>query len=287
MSHATGLATGPGAEGAGKLDEAERTLRHVEKHDEKRRLRARYYEARIAMKRQQYDAARKQLAELSNHDDKTPGYAELADRIAFHHAAALQKLEQFEEAAKHFERFLNRHKQSDLRQQAHYQRAFSLHRTEAYERSIDALQPLKDIDDRSLWQAASELRAENHFLLGQYDKADGVYARLIEQTDDNDRQWVYRFHRGQAAFFQDDMKTAVERLKPVAALKQLDERQELHRAAFLLGDAQLQRGDNDAAAQALQRYLELTDGPRPEARLKLGLAQLRRGDEEQARRAFA
>lgn len=273
---------------AGELDAAVKSFRHVEKHDEQRRVNARYYLARIDMKREAFEAARNQLQQLMKLNDQTPGYKDLADRIAYQHAVAEQKLERFKEAAGHFEQFLQRHKESDLRDQARYQWAFSLHRTKDYQRSIEVLEPFKNHEARSpLWRAAHELLAENRFLLGQYEEADKVYARLIEATDDEDRAWAYRYRRGQAAFFRDDMKTAIDRLKLVVDHKGFNDRKQLHRAVFLLGDAYLQRGENAPAAEALGRYLNLTEGLKPEARLKLGLAHLRRDKRDEARQTFA
>ncbi|MCD6304118.1 MAG: tetratricopeptide repeat protein, partial [Planctomycetes bacterium] len=133
--------------------------------------------------------------------------------------------------------------------------------------------------------AAADLAAEDLFLAGKYDEAAAAYEKL-SATAKGDEKLRVAFRLSQCAYFRGDFAKTISLATPLAGDPKVAADENLRRAIFLLGDAQLQTGLNDQAARTLGRYLPLAGGDRPEVQYKLALAQLRAGMTQQAQQNF-
>ncbi len=263
--------------GAGRMDKARKTFANVVQHDKARADMARYYLAQCDISDRQYKAARDKLNELIQ---KKHAPANLND-ILYDYARCTLALKEYQQAADRFDRFIERFPNDAHVLEARYHRAFCLHKLGQYERSLELCERILKQTTKPEFGVV-ELRAENLFLLGRYDQASKAIVDAMRVEKDLARQWRLSLQLSRCAYFQKNYRRAVEVLRPMLADKQLENEVNLQRGVFLLGDAQLQIGQNAEAVETLSRYLAVSNQKTEEARYKLGLAHLRNGQPDQA-----
>ncbi len=258
-----------------QVDAARSTLEAVLRDDEQRRDRARYWLAQCDMAQQNYQAAREHLDELVEAD---PGSVNLA-AVHFDRALCNAMLDEHETAAAQFAAFIEQFEDDRRIGEARYRQAYSLHRLDRYDDSLALAQQVAGMQGHRFARPAWELAAENLFLTERYDNAARAFAALARAMNEESEQWpVVHLRLGQCAFYQEAFDTAIEWLEKVADDDRIAQRPELHDVLFLLGDARLQQNEYEPAAQALKRYIELSEEGLDEARYKLAMA-LHRQDE--------
>ncbi|MHC4983395.1 MAG: tetratricopeptide repeat protein, partial [Planctomycetota bacterium] len=266
---------------AGRTQEARNTLENVAKTDKQRAQKATYWLARCDMADGNYQAARDRLEALTKAKPKP----EKLDAILYDRAVCAMELDNMELAAAEFADLRGQHPNSKLAAHALYREAFCLHKLGRYAESQSLCEKIAEQKDSSLAGPAEELAAENLFLLGEYGKAADRFRKLIEAAEaegDVGKGLRFNFGLGRCAFFLGDYAEAIRLLEPVAANPRAAQDKRLREAIFLLGDAQLQLGRHDAAAETLAGYLVGKGHRRLEALFKLGLCQLRAGRVAQA-----
>ncbi|KKL88294.1 hypothetical protein LCGC14_1926140 [marine sediment metagenome] len=192
-------------------------------------------------------------------------------------------LKKYAEAAKEFQALRVKYPKGEHLADATYRNAFCLHKLGKYD---DSLKLCKTAAASKAFQGpATELIAENLFLLGRYPQAAKVYTTLAK-TAKGRAGTNYAFRLGECAYLEGDLAKAVKLLGTLAGDPKTAKDPDLREAIFLFGDALLQTGQHAQAAAALARYVGLAKQVKDEARFKLALAQLRSGKEAEAARTL-
>jgi TolA-binding protein len=260
----------------GQYQDARKSLEAVASADPARAPSATYGLVQADLAEKKFDAALSRLDQLSA--AKTPPVE--ASRLAFDRGVALMGLERFEDAARQFEGLSKERLDAALAADVNYRRAYCLHRLGKHDESHQLLARVGK--DAAVGQAASELDAENLFLMGKYDEARAAYERLAKSTDQPQQRDRYRLRLGQTAYFAGKYDDAIRDLAPLAQSAAAAQDGELAKGLLLLGDAMLQTGKNQDAAAVLAKYAPVAQKDLAEARFKLALAQLRSGDDQLA-----
>jgi TolA-binding protein len=264
----------------GKTAAARQTLSAVVSSDPAEAPAAQYGLAGCDIADKKYDSAKTILDQLLKQD---PPPANLS-QIALDHAVCLMELKDYADARSEFAAFVEKDPGTPQAVEATYRQAFCLHKLEKYDESH--LLCVQVAGAKSEFAGpATELDAEDLFLLGKYPEAGKLFDGLVDVTKDVDKKRTFTFRLGQCAYHGGDYARAVQVLGPLSEDPAVAQSATLSRAIFLLGDALLQQDKNAEASAALARYVPIARSDKQEAQFKLGLAQLRTGDAANASNA--
>jgi TolA-binding protein len=264
---------------SGKTAEARRILTPVAKDDVQHANDAAYGLAQCDIADKKFDSAYATLDQLAK---QQPAPANL-QQILLDRAVCLMEQNKFDEAAAEFAAFATRYPDSPQTAEAMYRQAYSIHRLEKYDVSHAICQRVLKLPKSAMTEPAAELDAENLFLLAKYPEAEKAFSELSPDTKDQAKLTRFKLRIGQCEYFAGNYAKAAELLKPVADSVNGKTSDEAQQAEFLLGDALLQQGGQEAAAMAvLKKYLASAKGDQREARYKLALAQVKAEDEASA-----
>jgi TolA-binding protein len=229
---------------------------------------AAYWSARCDILDGKYEAAKGLLERLAA--TKSPEQAEVEFDLAY----CELMLGGDNEALKRLEAFRAAYPRSTHTAEALYYEATALHRQGQFEKAIQFCDAAVTYPRNTIARQSMLLKGESLLMLNQYDKADAVFAGLEKQPASDAEKLRIEMRRGQCAYFSGDYKTAESRLSEVASNPISARDPVLQEATFLLGDAQLQQGNNEAAATTLREYLRGSKSRSDEATFKLALAQI-------------
>ncbi len=267
---------------AGKLPDARKILAEVIKIDPGRKVTARYWLAQCDMTEKKYTAARAILDELARLKKKPDNL----EAVLYDRAICAMATGQYAQAAAELAGLRKAYPKGQRTADATYRQAFCLHKQEKYAESLPLCLLVAAETKLPIAPAASELAAENLFLLGRYPQAELAYQAMAKTAKDEGRKLRLTFRLSQCAYFRGDHAKAIELAEPLARNSRVIRDPNLRQAVFLLGDAQLQAGRFPDAVRNLTRYLPLAGKDREEVQFKLGLAQLRGRDKPSALRTF-
>lgn len=268
-------------------DAARQVLAQVIQRDPARAIQAKYWLAQCDIGQKQYEAALAKLNELAQLESR-PEPAN-RDQIELDRGDCLIALGRYAEAAGRFGQFVKTYPRHAQVAEAAYRQAFALHKTGAYDKSLEIIAALKPASAKTQ-RATKELSAENVFLLGKYAEAGRQFEQLRQSAPDEASKRRMTVRLGQCAYFAADYPRAIDVLSTVAQDKALRSDTELSRALLLMGDAMLQTQQYSDAAKALADYAALpvtsaTD--KAEAQFKQGMAHLRGGEADAAAKALS
>ncbi len=129
-----------------------------------------------------------------------------------------------------------------------YRQAFCLHKLTHFDASHAVCEKFAKLSPVISASRLPELDAENLFLLTKYPDAQKAFDVLASASKDEQKQLRFRVRAGQCAYFAGNYPEAVQRLGPLAADPRVAASDESQTGIFLLGDAQLQQGNNAEAA---------------------------------------
>ena len=260
---------------AGRRDEARNTLATVGQRYPALVQSVTYWQARCDLLDSHFDVAARTLERLVGVN--IPEAAEVEFDLAYcelrlgHDDVALQRLEAFRQ----------KYPNSPHTSEAVYYEASALYHTGNFNKSVEFAESAEKSTDPHVSREAALLHGEALLMLGQYAKADAVLAPLENSPASEDERLRIEWRRAQAAYFSGDYKSAEERLLDVTKGGAANNDPALADAGFLLGDTQLQRGEDGQAVSTLQSWIA---GPgassprREEGQYKLAMAQQRSND---------
>lgn len=150
----------------------------------------------------------------------------------------------------------------------------------------DRFTELATLPDPRLAGEGAYLGAECCQRLGDDAGAIARLVPLLQRAEPHERADRARLLLGECAVAAGDGNTAVSPLEEFLRGKDR-ERADAARAHLLLGRARLLRGEADVAERSLQKATELSDGPvAAEAQFRIGEARVQRGDLQGAADAF-
>ena len=264
---------------SGKTSEARRTLTPVAKDDVAHANDAQYGLAQCDIADKKFGPAYFTLDQLAK---TQPAPANLP-QILLDRAVCLMELNKFEDAANEFAAFASHYPDSPQAPEAMYRQAYSLHRLEKYDLSHAICTRLAKLAKSAMTRPAAELDAENLFLLAKYPEAEKAFSTLEPDAKDDAKLGRFKLREGQCEYFTGNYARAATILRPVAEGVNGKSSDESLQAQFLLGDALLQQGGQEAAAMVvLKKYVASAKGDQREARYKLALAQIKAEDEGSA-----
>ena len=159
-----------------------------------------------------------------------------------------------------------------------YDEAAALYAVGQFQKVIEFADALTQRGPSTFQTQAAMLKGESLLMLKDYANADAVFATLEQSALSDEQRLHLHFRRGQCAYFSGDYATAESRLADVVK-NALRGDPTLSEAAFLLGDAQLQQGQDAEAEATLKDYLAATSAAptdrQHEALFKLATAQQR------------
>ncbi|MGN6367239.1 MAG: tetratricopeptide repeat protein [Phycisphaerae bacterium] len=260
---------------AGRREEARKTLAAAAQRYPSLAPSVEYWQARCDLLDGKFDAAARALERLTG--AAIPEAAEVEFDLAYcelrlgHDDVALQRLEAFRQKYPH----------SPHTWEAVYYEASALYHLNRFEKSVEFAEAAEKGGDPRIARESSLLHGESLLMIGQYSKADAILAPLEKSPANEGERLRIQWRRAQAAYFSGDYKSAEERLLDVTKGGAANEDPALADANFLLGDAQLQRGEDAQAVNTLKAWLTGPGAASPrwlEAQYKLAMAQRRSND---------
>ena len=260
---------------AGRREEARKTLASVGQQYSALGQSVAYWEARCDLLDSRFDVAARALERLVGANISEA--AEVEFDLAYcelrlgHDDVALQRLEAFRQ----------KYANSPHTSEAVYYEASALYHTGNFDKAVEFAEAGEKSSDPHIAREAALLHGEALLMLGQYTKADAVLAPLESSPASESERLRIEWRRAQAAYFSGDYKSAEERLVDVARGGVANDDPALADAGFLLGDTQLQRGEDAQAVNTLKSWLAgpgASSARRGEAQYKLALAQQRSND---------
>ncbi len=186
-----------------------------------------------------------------------------------HDAVALQRLEAFRA----------KYPRSIHAGETLFYEASALYGLGQFAKSVEFCEAVQKLGQSSVRRDAAMLEGESLLMLGDYAKADAIFAPLEQSEASDEERLRLRFRRGQCAYFSGDYAAAETRLAEVSRSAAKGD-PNLGEAEFLLGDAQLRQGKDAEAEATLKDYIAAakTNGQNAkleEALFKLATAQER------------
>ena len=265
---------------AGRREEARKTLAGVAQTYPGLGQSAAYWQARCDLRVGHFEVAARGLQRLVG-----AGIPE-APEVEFDLAYCELRLGHDDVALQRLEAFRQKYANSPHAAEAVYYEASALYRTGDFRKAVEFAVGAEKAADPHVAREASLLHGEALLMLGEYAKADALLAPLEKTPASEGERLRIEWRRGQAAYFSGDYKSAEERLLDVTRGGVSNDDAALGDAGFLLGDTQLQRGEDAQAVNTLKAWLAgpgASSGRRDEAQYKLAMAQQRSNDVAAAR----
>lgn len=257
---------------AGDSAGARGALVAIGQQDPPRAATAAYWLAQCDMAEKKFAPARAVLVQLWS--------AALPEKpqVLFAIAACDLALGNHQAAADGFAKFCVTYPQDPQVPEALYQQALALRQLGKYKESLELCQQVRTAAVVVLLRPAALLAADDLFLLEQYGPAAAALANLPPGAASPAERVHIALRRGQCAYYTRDYASAIALLTPAVTEPAAAGSPLLADAVFLLGDAQLQTGQNADAVATLGRYLTLSQDRQQEATYKLAAAQRAGGD---------
>jgi len=258
----------------GHVSDARAIFTAITTPDAAQTAQAKYGLAQCDLAEKNFDSARSILEDLLAEQPAPPN----RPQIARYHAICLMELTKFAGASKEFDALADESPAGAVAAEALYRSAYCLEKMGNYGASDDRCQRIAKLPPTPFSAAAARLDAQDLFHLQRYSEARSVYSGLLSQTTDQRSQLSIRLSIAQCDYFSGKFAATVEEIKPLADDPRVTQSGDLQYAIFLLGDAQLQLGNNAEAEAALKKYAVFGGSDTREAQYKLSIAEVRSGE---------
>jgi len=211
----------------------------------------------IAMRREAWRDAARYFGELSEFDAAEP---DLRGEALFQHGQALMAMDDYDAASDAFARLAEEHPDHGRADLSLANRALCLARAGEHQRALEAIatveSELADAIDPSLLTSLRYEKAWSLRALGEMDDAAATYRTMLEGAADGRLRRFARVELAELVARDDDHQAAIELLRPLQ-----DDLDELpgdlaERAAYRYGVSLYELEEFDAAAEALDAFVE-------------------------------
>ncbi len=209
-------------------------------------------------------------------------FLSLVERSEFYYAIAQFNRERYADARVSFRRFLERHRQSTLKDEAQFRLAQSLYQEKVYAEAAEAYAAVAPTGEFA--EGAAFERGLALYKAGRLGEAATVFADLTRRFPKSEKVTQASLYAGTFLYETGDYAGAAARLRPLAEAK----KEQADEAAYWLGMCLLKQGRNaDAEKQFSQSLLDFPNSVRAkEMRLGLGDALLAQDKLPEAAAAF-